>query len=109
MGGLTNHAAMIHGFFQTGHPGRAFVFMADFVAVTSAIAFMLVAVMSGSSSMCWTAVSGYCVIVFGCTKFLLFIWAGKLAAGPVITGAVFDNLLWILIGLWFVLVGHGCC
>merc|ERR1711900_112479 len=55
---------------------------------------------------------GYCLISYGLCFPLKLIWADEILKGhrgPVITSQIFEMLMWVVIGLWHAIVGHGLC
>merc|ERR1711964_28101 len=109
-----NAVGSIHSQFKSSQPGKAILSILVFLILSSAIAFQLMTVMSSNPSQrkLWTAIAGYCLIAYGCCYPFRFCWLWGFPSssrGIMITSTLFDALIWILIGIWHVVVGHGCC
>merc|ERR1712096_387408 len=86
----------VHQMFEAGqNTGKGFIALLEFLAISSAIAFLFLAVMSDASPRCWTAISGYSVLGFAVCRCLHFCCATS-PPGSTITGHVFDCALWLL-------------
>merc|ERR1711964_258597 len=101
----------VHKKFKADQAGMAVIHLLVTLALSAAIASLLMAIMSENSSRCWMKVSGYCLILMGSCRNLSFMDVEFRASktGPNLTAYTFLQATWILMGLWFALVGHGCC
>merc|ERR1711964_212104 len=109
MGVVDTYPTLIHSSFSNDQlsTGNG-VFLMGLLALTLLVMLFLILAITTESRHLWTMISGYTIIALGGYLCLKFCFVATVP-GSLITEIIFKGVLYILFGLWHVLVGHACC